>query len=541
MSRPCHLCCYLFALLLAPNATPAAPPSSKPNEEVVAWRKKLDAADPGLGKKPWFASALDDSDWKEMALPGFFETKGLPAYDGTVWYRKTVELSDATAGKDLVLSLGAIDDMDMTWFNGQQVGGIEVPGYWTKPRDYKVPGKLVKAGRNTVTVRVIDHGWSGGFGGKSQQMRLTGGGSNIALAGKWRYRPGVTLKSLGLGELTNPQQVVQKQTRQPAVVAEVPELLRPLSLPKSLPSPFTNRFTIERGQTIVVLGSTNAFQTGRNGYLETVLTTAHPQQQVRLRNLAWQADTVYRQQRPRNFFAANKPSYGERDLRSRITADVVFLWMGQAESLDGPERIDEFVEAYLLRLEQIGGYTKRIVLVTPVPFSNPLGLEVDITVRNKSLAVYAEAIKKISRERKLPVVDLFSAFKSTDTPRPYSQNGLHLSSAGHWFAATSFAKQLGFGERVASLSLVKGDVVLQPSSAEALRQAIGQKNELWFRYWRPTNWAFLYGNRQTQPSSRDHTNHSHRWFPEELQAALIKVENAELDIHKLTTNASKQK
>ena len=30
-----------------------------------------------------------------------------------------------------------------------------------------------------------------------------------------------------------------------------------------------------------------------------------------------------------------------------------------------------------------------------------------------------------------------------------------------------------------------------------------EKNALWLRYWRPTNWAFLNGDRVSQPSSRD--------------------------------------
>ena len=79
--------------------------------------------------------------------------------------------------------------------------------------------------------------------------------------------------------------------------------------------------------------------------------------------------------------------------------------------------------------------------------------------------------------------------------------------------------------------LVKESGMLEPTSAEKLRQAIRQKNDLWFRYWRPTNWAFLYGNRQTQPSSRDHTNPSQRWFPKELENALPQLDAAQRRIH----------
>jgi len=40
---------------------------------------------------------------------------------------------------------------------------------------------------------------------------------------------------------------------------------------------------------------------------------------------------------------------------------------------------------------------------------------------------------------------------------------------------------------------------------------------MWRQFWVPPNWAFLYGNRQTQPSSRSHTDRGYRWFPEEIQ------------------------
>ena len=321
-----------------------------------------------------------------------------------------------------------------------------------------------------------------------------------------------------------------KQATRP--VAEVAPLLRPLNRPKIPVPAFTDGFAIDAAQTIVILGGTNALESGRYGYLETLHTAAHPQHQVRLRTLAWQADTVYQQQRPRNFYEANKPEYGERDGRERISADIVFFWMGQTESLDGPQRIGEFTAAYSKHLDQISGYTKRIVLVTPVPFSNPLHLEIDLNKRRQSHAIYADAIRKLGRDRQLPVVDLAKAFGSGDASFPHSRNGLYLLSGGHWSAAHAFASQLGCADRVTSIKWFDSNAALEPASAESLRQAIRQKNEHWFRYWRPTNWAFLYGNRQTQPSSRDHINRSRRWFPEELQKALTHLHKAEKRIHK---------
>jgi len=473
--------------------------------EVIAWRAKLDANDPGMAGK-WFASAHNDATWKTMALPRHYEGAGLPGHNGSTWFRRVIEISAARAGQPLALSLGAIDDMDMTWFNGTQVGGIETPGFWAKPRVYAIPGKLVKAGRNVITVRVIDHGFAGGFAGQAAQMRITARGQKpLSISGNWKYKVGVTLKSLGLGVLANPPPPKPMPAPPPAHA-----LVRPLVKPPKPVPPFANGFALAGNQSLVIIGGANAADCQFHGHLETMLASAHPGQRLRLRNMAWPADTIYTQQRPRNFFAANKPSYGEKDRRSHITADVIFVWFGQMESLEGAARLGEFTQAYDKLLTELSAYTGRLVLVTPVPAGDPLGLGLDVHQRNATMARYVAAIGKLARARSLPVVDLFNALNGEHA----TSDGLALSPRGHQLVAAAFAKQLKLAA---------------PRSAqtEPLRKSILKKNALWRQYWLPTNWAFLYGNRQSTPSSRSHLNASYRWFPEEIQAVRPELEQLE--------------
>ena len=358
----------------------------------------------------------------------------------------------------------------------------------------------------------MDHGSFGGIAGQPDQLFLQLNDERISLADHWHFTPGANLLSLNQYD-------------------QVPALVRPLTRPTGAVSAFEGGFAIDRDQMIVVMGGTNALESGRHGYLETLLIAAHPKYRVRVRNLAWQADTVYEQQRPRNFYAPNKPGYGERDVREKIAADIVFFWMGQAESLDGPDRIVEFKAAYEQQLDYIAQYTNRIVLVTPIPFSNPLRLDLDIQQRNQSLAVYVAAIQQIGRERKLPLVNLAKAFEWGSTPFTLSRNGMHLLQDGHWEVARIFATELGYADQVTSIKwLPQTSAALEPLWADKLHQAVGQKNDLWYRYWRPTNWAFLYGNRQEVPSSRDHVNPKRRWFPEELQKVLPRLDEAEQQI-----------
>ena len=123
---------------------------------------------------------------------------------------------------------------------------------------------------------------------------------------------------------------------------------------------FANGFTLTGNQSIVIVGGANAAECQRYGYLETLLASASPGKQLHVRNMAWAADTIYTQQRPRNFFAPNNPSYGEKDRRPAMAADVLFVWFGQMESLEGPARLDDFTKTYIEILTQFAGYTGRL-------------------------------------------------------------------------------------------------------------------------------------------------------------------------------------
>lgn len=148
------------------------------------WREN----DPGSARTPgWEDPALDDAAWKTMQVPGQWEKAGLPDFDGVVWFRRTVEVPAAWAGRDLVLRLGPVDDRDVTWFDGVRVGSCDV---WNRERGYTVPGRLVRPGRHVIAVRVLDTGGDGGFTGLPRQLSLERADDprqGLPLAGPWRY------------------------------------------------------------------------------------------------------------------------------------------------------------------------------------------------------------------------------------------------------------------------------------------------------------------------------------------------------------------
>ena len=148
----------------------------------------------------WAGVDVPADDWKPMTLPANWENAGLPDFDGIVWFRKQFEIPAELAGKTANLELGAIDDRDDSYLNGQRVGGMEV---WNAQRSYAAPAGLLKAGQNVIAIRVLDTGGGGGLTGPAEQLRVVVPKQDgvaedvvIPLSGEWQYRVGAALGSL---------------------------------------------------------------------------------------------------------------------------------------------------------------------------------------------------------------------------------------------------------------------------------------------------------------------------------------------------------
>ncbi|HJX65015.1 MAG TPA: sialate O-acetylesterase [Polyangia bacterium] len=190
--------------------------------KVAAWEAKSFHKDTGnLGEAQGFARA-GGSGWLSMKLPQFWEEAGLHI-DGAVWFRREVVLPADWAGVDLALSLGAIDDFDVTYWNGERVGatGAETPDYWSIPRLYQVPGRLAKAGRNVIAVRVFDHYGSGGLAGPASQMTVRRDAvevTTLPLAGSWSYKIERSLQPIDVDFSSRPELMGIDNSHNPTVL-----------------------------------------------------------------------------------------------------------------------------------------------------------------------------------------------------------------------------------------------------------------------------------------------------------------------------------
>lgn len=156
-------------------------------DENSRW-KDLDFEDSDLS-----AADYNTIDWNEMELPRLWEgaDKMSSNFDGVVWYKKDIKIPADWVGKDLVIELGPIDDMDMTYMNGNKVGEITVNGFYNKDREYNIPAEYVNDENVNISIRVIDTQGGGGLFGKKEQLNIHPKGSEekVSLAGKWKYLP----------------------------------------------------------------------------------------------------------------------------------------------------------------------------------------------------------------------------------------------------------------------------------------------------------------------------------------------------------------
>ena len=159
---------------------------------LEAWNNRVDEGF-SAGKPVRAEASLDDSNWAKMKFPGMVEEQGLNGFDGLIWLRRTVDIPASWAGKKVQLILGTIDDNDITYWNGREVG--RTTGYSIQ-RNYTVPGKLVKAGQLSLAIRIVDTG--GGCGMPNDLYLRSANGEQISLAGEWKYQVAADARKDGM-------------------------------------------------------------------------------------------------------------------------------------------------------------------------------------------------------------------------------------------------------------------------------------------------------------------------------------------------------
>jgi hypothetical protein len=260
------------------------------------------------------------------------------------------------------------------------------------------------------------------------------------------------------------------------------------------------------------------------GYVELLLARETAAKNLRFRNLGWEGDTVFEQRRELNF-----PTW-EQTL-AKIGATVIVGQFGQSESLRGRQAIPQFKQAATELLTRLAGTNRHVIVLAPCPFEKPPGTLPNLATNNSTLGLYSDELKSLCQAKGWEFLDPWRS--SFLPPQSLTRDGLHLNAEGHARIALSFAAHFSTIRPTPQFRRDARTSAMTHPATEQLRQAILTKNQLWFDYWRPQNWAFLAGDRTEQPSSRDHRNPKVRWFPNEMEQFLPLIEAKEREVKML--------
>src|SRR5690625_122448 len=166
---------------------------SDDSQRIDEWHRGPNEEDPGLSSSGnWYQKELSEDGWASMELPGYWKDRGLEGLNGSVWFRKHLDLPERWQGRAARLELGRLVDADSVFVNGTFIGRTT---YQYPPRWYQVPEGVLREGKNVIAVRVITESGNGGFV-PDKPYELTAEGDTLDLKGAWHYRVGSEMEPL---------------------------------------------------------------------------------------------------------------------------------------------------------------------------------------------------------------------------------------------------------------------------------------------------------------------------------------------------------
>ena len=138
------------------------------------------------GPVKWTDPNYVPQNWHKFWMPGYWDDQGVKDLNGTLYFRKEIDVPASMTGVAARLFVGRIIDADSTFVNGKFVGNIT---YQYPPRRYDIPVGLLKPGKNVIVVKVINTAGKGGFV-PDKNYSLNANGQRIDLRGEWIYQVG---------------------------------------------------------------------------------------------------------------------------------------------------------------------------------------------------------------------------------------------------------------------------------------------------------------------------------------------------------------
>ena len=232
---------------------------------------------------------------------------------------------------------------------------------------------------------------------------------------------------------------------------------------------------LKDGDRVVLLGNTLIERAQTYAYLETILASSNPGLRLTFRNLGWSGDNVFGHSRA--VFDPAPRGFGK--LLKQVSAakpTVLMIGYGSNAAYEGEAGLPAFVAGYTRLLDSVSQAGARMVLLSPVRLKKKKPPLPDPAAQNRNLAIYAAAISKIAKERKLAFIDLFTELRAGSPGEELTNNGIHLNRLGYLKAGQVIAARMGSGGSPAEIVIdAAGPGLVSAGSARV--QGVEKKGE----------------------------------------------------------------
>lgn len=258
------------------------------------------------------------------------------------------------------------------------------------------------------------------------------------------------------------------------------------------------KLALNKGNAIAIIGNTLADRMQHFGHFETLLQSRFPGHELVVRNLGFSGDELNLRLRSAGFGSPDEHL-------AAVKADAILAFFGYNESYAGAAGLTKFKQdladfiKHTLGQKYNGKSPPRLVVFSPIGHESvddpnlPDGKE-----NNARIGMYTIAMSEVAREQGVAFVDLFapSLRLYEQNERPLTINGVHLNEYGDRQIAQVIDQEL-FGRHGTSLD---------DSQLEKLRQAVLDKNLIWFERYRTTDGYSIFGGRADLKFVADQTN-----------------------------------
>src|SRR4051812_6811626 len=248
-----------------------------------------------------------------------------------------------------------------------------------------------------------------------------------------------------------------------------------------------DKLELKPGDHIAIIGNTLADRMQHSGWLEALIYSKFPKDNLTFRDLGFSGDELTVRLRSQDFGTPDEWLKKEK-------ADVIFAMFGFNESfkdLPGLEAFKKDLENFIKNTQSqdySGKGAPRLVLFSPIALEkHPDPNFPDPTEGNQRLKYYVDAMAEVAKANNVQFVDLFSASQKAyaSAKEPLTINSIHLKDIGYKALAPATFQAL-FKEQPPKA---------EGAAFEKLRAAINDKNNEFFLRYRTIDGFNVYGGR----------------------------------------------